>query len=154
MFSFPPPSLTANDNGSNMPDNLAPPADLAFTTTLSVVRVPIVTAALTYPLERPAKTMKVDDQGVESSADGVALGKVAATAVGLDASKISYACIVSKDGTQVAVDTIPSLDDVVVADSDVRVDKSGTFPSVEFSERVHDCIDYSMHRSLIVRLLG
>ncbi|KAK8537350.1 hypothetical protein V6N12_043516 [Hibiscus sabdariffa] len=52
------------------------------------------------------------------------------------------------------VEPPPSLDDVIVSSDDVKVDKSGSFPSVEFSEQVHEHIDHSMCRSLIIRLLG
>ncbi|KAK9043056.1 hypothetical protein V6N11_071407 [Hibiscus sabdariffa] len=64
----------------------------------------------------------------------------------------SYAQIVSRSGTQVVSEPVPSLDDVVVESSDVMVDKTGLFPLVSFSEKVHDRIDHNMRRSLIVRL--
>ncbi|KAK8697703.1 hypothetical protein V6N13_113842 [Hibiscus sabdariffa] len=40
----------------------------------------------------------------------------------------SYAQIVSRSGTQVVSEPVPSLDDVVVESSDVMVDKTGLFP--------------------------
>ncbi|KAK8553972.1 hypothetical protein V6N12_030951 [Hibiscus sabdariffa] len=49
---------------------------------------------------------------------------------------------------------MPSMDDVVVLDEDVIVDDSGPFTVIRFSDRVHDVIDQSIGRSLIVRLLG
>ncbi|KAK8979716.1 hypothetical protein V6N11_027751 [Hibiscus sabdariffa] len=180
MFSFHPHSSVTYNNGSNLSENLAPPVDHASRTPPTDGRVSIVTIASVHPLEQPgspilefdqqspkrgktsnhifllndSKTMEVDDQRVELSTDGVAVEMVVATAVDLDAPKISYASIVIRDGNQVAIDPISSLDDVVATAGDVKVDKSGSFPFVEFSETVHERIDYSMRRSLIVQLLG
>ncbi|KAL4272858.1 hypothetical protein GQ457_13G019130 [Hibiscus cannabinus] len=47
-----------------------------------------------------------------------------------------------------------SLEDIEVLDDDVIVDVSGPFLVICFSDRVHEEIDKSMERSLIVRLLG
>ncbi|KAK8496627.1 hypothetical protein V6N12_020074 [Hibiscus sabdariffa] len=160
MFSFHPHSSVTYNNGSNLSENLAPPVDHASRTPPTDGRVSIVTIASVHPLEQPgspilefdqqspkrgktsnhifllndSKTMEVDDQRVELSTDGVAVEMVVATAVDLDAPKISYASIVIRDGNQVAIDPISSLDDVVATAGDVKVDKSGSFPFVEFSE--------------------
>ncbi|KAK8578704.1 hypothetical protein V6N12_069048 [Hibiscus sabdariffa] len=66
----------------------------------------------------------------------------------------SYARVVSGSGRQVVNDPVPSLDDVVVEAGNVLVDTTSTFPSVSFSDKVHERIDHSMHHSLIIRLLG
>ncbi|KAK8635078.1 hypothetical protein V6N13_022956 [Hibiscus sabdariffa] len=124
MFSFHPHSSVTYNNGSNLSENLAPPVDHASRTPPTDGRVSIVTIASVHPLEQPgspilefdqqspkrgktsnhifllndSKTMEVDDQRVELSTDGVAVEMVVATAVDLDAPKISYASIVIRDG--------------------------------------------------------
>ncbi|KAL4302118.1 hypothetical protein GQ457_10G024680 [Hibiscus cannabinus] len=45
-------------------------------------------------------------------------------------------------------------DYVVVLADDFVIDRSGPFPSVKFSDRVHDQIDRNMCNTVIVRLLG
>ncbi|KAK8593464.1 hypothetical protein V6N12_045544 [Hibiscus sabdariffa] len=45
-------------------------------------------------------------------------------------------------------------DNIVIPNTDCVVDNSGTFPKIRFSERVHEMIDRSMQRVVIVRLLG
>ncbi|XP_039041572.1 uncharacterized protein LOC120180286 [Hibiscus syriacus] len=45
-------------------------------------------------------------------------------------------------------------DEVIVSDEDCIIDRSGEFPSINFSNRVHDCIDRNMRNVIIVRLLG
>ncbi|KAL4351355.1 hypothetical protein GQ457_06G013440 [Hibiscus cannabinus] len=45
-------------------------------------------------------------------------------------------------------------DEVVVLDEDCTVDQSGKYPTIHFSDRVHDKVDWSMRHTIIVRLLG
>ncbi|KAE8702157.1 hypothetical protein F3Y22_tig00110500pilonHSYRG00187 [Hibiscus syriacus] len=45
-------------------------------------------------------------------------------------------------------------DEIVVLDEDYVIDKSGAFPTIKFSEKVHDQIDKNMRNVIIVRLLG
>ncbi|KAK8975648.1 hypothetical protein V6N11_005024 [Hibiscus sabdariffa] len=117
MFPYPPPSSDELLRSSNIrsPDSMAPPA-------VPSVRV------LGSP--RP-----VDDQ------QAVKRGKTLATVDTIDTSKgmeihnhpqASYAGIVSESGRQVASNTVPSLDDVIVESGDVIVDKTGLFPSGAF----------------------
>ncbi|KAK9024945.1 hypothetical protein V6N11_064848 [Hibiscus sabdariffa] len=51
------------------------------------------------------------------------------------------------------LDSVPSLDDVVVGVDDVTIDQSGPYHLVAFSESIHKRIDHSMWRSIIVRSL-
>ncbi|KAE8656001.1 hypothetical protein F3Y22_tig00117012pilonHSYRG00270 [Hibiscus syriacus] len=44
--------------------------------------------------------------------------------------------------------------DIVFQDSNVPIDRSGPYPIVQFSSRVHNAIDHNMRSSVIVRLLG
>ncbi|KAL4296305.1 hypothetical protein GQ457_12G031070 [Hibiscus cannabinus] len=44
--------------------------------------------------------------------------------------------------------------EVVVRDEDCLVDDSEAFPTIQFSEKIHDQIDLSMQNVIIVRLLG
>ncbi|KAL4279694.1 hypothetical protein GQ457_03G033660 [Hibiscus cannabinus] len=45
-------------------------------------------------------------------------------------------------------------DEVFVLDEDCTVDDSGKYPTIRFSDRVHDRVDWSMRHTIIVRLLG
>ncbi|XP_039039738.1 uncharacterized protein LOC120177789 [Hibiscus syriacus] len=45
-------------------------------------------------------------------------------------------------------------DEIVVLDEDYVIDKSDAFPTIKFSEKVHDQIDKNMRNVIIVRLLG
>ncbi|KAK8608968.1 hypothetical protein V6N13_025277 [Hibiscus sabdariffa] len=109
MFPYPPPSSDELLRSSNIrsPDSMAPPAV-------------------------PSVRVLVDDQ------QAVKRGKTLATVDTIDTSKgmeihnhpqASYAGIVSESGRQVASNTVPSLDDVIVESGDVIVDKTGLFPS-------------------------
>ncbi|KAL4285114.1 hypothetical protein GQ457_16G010640 [Hibiscus cannabinus] len=70
-------------------------------------------------------------------------------------AKLSYAALVAglgksdRSGVAVASDF-----DVVVEEADCVVRRDGDFPSIRFSERVHERIDYGMRQAVIVRLLG
>ncbi|KAL4335546.1 hypothetical protein GQ457_07G011820 [Hibiscus cannabinus] len=67
----------------------------------------------------------------------------------------SYAAAAAGTGVSEGTGRIRlSLEDIEVLDDDVTVDVSGPFPVICFSDRVHEEIDKSMERSLIVRLLG
>ncbi|KAE8676710.1 hypothetical protein F3Y22_tig00111582pilonHSYRG00743 [Hibiscus syriacus] len=67
---------------------------------------------------------------------------------------MSYAGVVAGSFQQRgAMEKVPCMDDVVVEEADVIIDTSGQIPSVEFSENVHERIDHSIRRSIIVRLL-
>ncbi|KAL4379799.1 hypothetical protein GQ457_02G025960 [Hibiscus cannabinus] len=73
---------------------------------------------------------------------------------------ISYADIVGGsargfDDDKEGFDELPcDPNKVEVLDEDCVVDKSGKFPTIEFSERVHNLIDSNMRNVIIVRLLG
>ncbi|KAK9015561.1 hypothetical protein V6N11_006663 [Hibiscus sabdariffa] len=45
-------------------------------------------------------------------------------------------------------------DEVFVLDEDCTVDDSGKYPTIRFSDRVHDRVDWSMRHTIIVRLMG
>ncbi|KAE8704604.1 hypothetical protein F3Y22_tig00110450pilonHSYRG00928 [Hibiscus syriacus] len=45
-------------------------------------------------------------------------------------------------------------DDVQLLEGDVEVDRSGPYPMIQFSERVHETIDRNMGQTVIVRMLG
>ncbi|KAL4386366.1 hypothetical protein GQ457_09G030840 [Hibiscus cannabinus] len=47
-----------------------------------------------------------------------------------------------------------SNDEVLVSNEDVRIMRDGSFPVVQFLDRVHDMLDHSMKKTVIVRLLG
>ncbi|GMI93089.1 hypothetical protein HRI_002978200 [Hibiscus trionum] len=70
-------------------------------------------------------------------------------------SKRSYANILAGAGGRTFA-LIPGLteSEVVVHDDDVTFKEGGSYPVIRFSERVHDLIDRSMGRALIVHLLG
>ncbi|KAK8596694.1 hypothetical protein V6N12_065174 [Hibiscus sabdariffa] len=66
----------------------------------------------------------------------------------------SYMGVVSNAWNEVVMASIPSLDDVTFSNREVSINTNGLFPAVAFSKDVHARIDYSMRRSLIVRMLG
>ncbi|KAK8713573.1 hypothetical protein V6N13_148786 [Hibiscus sabdariffa] len=134
MFSFPPHSSVTYSNGTNLPKNLASPADPSLRTPPADRRVSVVIFASVHPLEWLGSPILEFDQ--QSSKWGKTSDPFAATVVGLDAPKISYTGILTRDRNLVAVDSILSLDGMVVTIDDVKVEKSGSFPSVEFSERI------------------
>ncbi|KAL4348041.1 hypothetical protein GQ457_17G013490 [Hibiscus cannabinus] len=72
-----------------------------------------------------------------------------------DDPKPSYASKVAI-GQQSSAKANPSYfgEEVVVCPKDVLVDKSGSIPSIRFSDQVHDQVDNCMRNALIVRLLG
>ncbi|KAE8695369.1 hypothetical protein F3Y22_tig00110718pilonHSYRG00104 [Hibiscus syriacus] len=47
-----------------------------------------------------------------------------------------------------------AMDEVVILDSECIVDNNGSYPVIQFADQVHNRIEYSMRRSVIVRLLG
>ncbi|KAE8732337.1 hypothetical protein F3Y22_tig00002237pilonHSYRG01828 [Hibiscus syriacus] len=55
---------------------------------------------------------------------------------------------------EIEEDLVANLESVIMEESDMIIETSGPRPSVEFSERVHERINHSMRRSLIVTLLG
>ncbi|KAK9045649.1 hypothetical protein V6N11_051558 [Hibiscus sabdariffa] len=75
-------------------------------------------------------------------------------------SRVSYAKVLSMPGKGTPQDQIglgESVCDphkILVSDEDCVVDKSGKFPKIEFSERVHQQLDLAMRNVIIVRLLG
>ncbi|KAK8487930.1 hypothetical protein V6N11_014387, partial [Hibiscus sabdariffa] len=71
--------------------------------------------------------------------------------------KISYARMVAGDiGSNNNFDDIVDLtpDKVIVRDEDCVIDHSGEYPTIAFSDHVHDQIDQCMRQTIIVRLLG
>ncbi|KAL4302839.1 hypothetical protein GQ457_10G020830 [Hibiscus cannabinus] len=68
---------------------------------------------------------------------------------------VSYATMVAKN-----LHNIPGnggdivQDKIIVRDDDFVIDRAGKFPSIKFSDRVHEQIDANMSTSVIVRLLG
>ncbi|KAK8502081.1 hypothetical protein V6N12_012535 [Hibiscus sabdariffa] len=75
-------------------------------------------------------------------------------------SRVSYAKVLSMPGKGTPQDQIglgESVCDphkILVSDEDCVVDKSGKFPKIKFSERVHQQLDLAMRNVIIVRLLG
>ncbi|KAE8708652.1 hypothetical protein F3Y22_tig00110336pilonHSYRG00051 [Hibiscus syriacus] len=69
--------------------------------------------------------------------------------------KQSYANDVSGSSKQ-GVDevSLQAMDEVIVLDEECVVDNNGPYSSIHFADQVHDRIDYSMRRWMIVRLLG
>ncbi|KAL4310986.1 hypothetical protein GQ457_01G041260 [Hibiscus cannabinus] len=73
----------------------------------------------------------------------------------LNSAGVSYATMVAKN-----LRNIPgpggdiAQDKVIVRDDDFVIDRTGKFPSIKFSDRVHEQIDANMSTSVIVRLLG
>ncbi|KAL4367688.1 hypothetical protein GQ457_05G032520 [Hibiscus cannabinus] len=71
--------------------------------------------------------------------------------------KISYARMVAGDiGSNSSLDDIADLtpDKVIVRDEDCVIDHSGEYPTIAFSNHVHDQIDQCIRQTIIVRLLG
>ncbi|KAE8719445.1 hypothetical protein F3Y22_tig00109957pilonHSYRG00057 [Hibiscus syriacus] len=69
--------------------------------------------------------------------------------------KRSYASAVTSELKQTTdVVSLQAMDEVVVLDGECIVDINGQYPVIQFAYQVHDRIDYSMRRSVIVRLLG
>ncbi|KAE8676059.1 hypothetical protein F3Y22_tig00111634pilonHSYRG00065 [Hibiscus syriacus] len=67
----------------------------------------------------------------------------------------SYASAVTSQLKQTTdVVSLHAMDEVVVLDGECIVDINGQYPVIQFVDQVHDRIDYSMRRSVIVRLLG
>ncbi|KAL4284759.1 hypothetical protein GQ457_16G014900 [Hibiscus cannabinus] len=72
-----------------------------------------------------------------------------------DSAGVSYATMVAKN-----LRNIPRAgggivqDKVIVRDDDFVIDRAGMFPSIMFSDRVHEQIDANMSTSVIVHLLG
>ncbi|KAK8564272.1 hypothetical protein V6N12_036400 [Hibiscus sabdariffa] len=78
--------------------------------------------------------------------------KAAATvdALVMSLAPMFYAGVLSGAGKETATEHIPSLDDVIVGADEVIIDHSGPFPSVAFSDSVHDrlsCYDNLKVRS-------
>ncbi|KAL4272787.1 hypothetical protein GQ457_13G012020 [Hibiscus cannabinus] len=75
-------------------------------------------------------------------------------------SRASYAKVLSTPGRGTLQDQIglgESVCDphkILVSNEDCVVDRSGKFPKIEFSERVHKQLDMAMRNVIIVRLLG
>ncbi|KAK8568977.1 hypothetical protein V6N12_007510 [Hibiscus sabdariffa] len=101
-----------------------------------------------------SRSMDMDDQVLESSKALHPASRIGSMDQVSGSPKIPYVRVVAGANTLVVMESSPSLDDVIVHAGDVKVDRSGQFPSVYLSEQVHDCIDHSMCRSLIVCLLG
>ncbi|KAE8696542.1 putative calcium-binding protein CML28 [Hibiscus syriacus] len=69
--------------------------------------------------------------------------------------KQSYASAVTNQLKQMMdVASLQVMDEVVVLDGECIVDNNGPYPVIQFADQVHDRIDYSMRRSVIVWLLG
>ncbi|XP_039002736.1 uncharacterized protein LOC120129249 [Hibiscus syriacus] len=69
--------------------------------------------------------------------------------------KHSYAsAVMGNSKTTVDVVSLKAMDEVEILDGDCIVDNNGSYPVIHFADQVHDRIDYSMRRSVIVRLLG
>ncbi|KAK9033918.1 hypothetical protein V6N11_050098 [Hibiscus sabdariffa] len=160
------PSIAIHDNI----DNLAPPADPVVPVTHGKAGLLAVPIPFLSSLERPAsrvavidqqvakrgkasslvpnmddfRSMDVDDQALDSNAGLHLAAWVDLMDHGLGSPKVSYAQVVAGTNTQMVVEPSPCLDDVIVNSNDVKVDKSGPFPSVEFSKQVHDRIDHNM----------
>ncbi|KAL4383220.1 hypothetical protein GQ457_15G009900 [Hibiscus cannabinus] len=69
----------------------------------------------------------------------------------------SYASVVARDSVRMGNSSDEHClnpDDIVVRDEDCIVTETGDFPTIKFSERIHDQIDHSMKNVIIVRLLG
>ncbi|KAK8541634.1 hypothetical protein V6N12_014261 [Hibiscus sabdariffa] len=180
-FIFVEGDLHGNIDKSNYrQNNLAPPTDSVLTASHDATGISVVVVSALSSLERPgspvatidqqaakrgkayvlvldvdgSNSMDVDDQVLEST-DGLHhAARVESMDYSSGSPKISYARIVAGANTLTVVEPSPSLDDVIVNADDVKVDMSGLFSSVDFSEQVHDRIDHNMCRSLIVRLLG
>ncbi|KAK8562088.1 hypothetical protein V6N12_049139 [Hibiscus sabdariffa] len=127
MFSFPPHSSVTYSNGTNLPKNLASPADPSLRTPPADRRVSVVIFASVHPLEWLGSPILEFDQ--QSSK----WGKTSDPVFVLNDLKTME---VDDHRNLVAVDSILSLDGMVVTIDDVKVEKSGSFPSVEFSERI------------------
>ncbi|KAL4285073.1 hypothetical protein GQ457_16G011210 [Hibiscus cannabinus] len=73
------------------------------------------------------------------------------------AGKESYASMVARNSDsgadQDGVCDAGSVE-IKVSESDYVIDRSGPFPTVQFSDKVHDQIDRNMRNSVIIRLLG
>ncbi|KAL4296172.1 hypothetical protein GQ457_12G018930 [Hibiscus cannabinus] len=71
--------------------------------------------------------------------------------------KVTYASMAAI-GTTENSNQVPGTgfdsDEVVVLDEDCTMDQSGKYPTIRFSDRVHDKVDWSMRHMIIVRLLG
>ncbi|KAK8490450.1 hypothetical protein V6N11_061760 [Hibiscus sabdariffa] len=146
-----PQTLEPQVNGQFPPDNLVPPADPVLSVSYVVTVMPVVAVSHHSSLERPGSPVFYV---LESSEALHPVSKIGSMDQVSGSPKISYARVVAGANTPMVVEPSPSLDDVIVNSDDVKVDRSGPFTSFDFSERVHDHIDHSMRRSLIVRLLG
>ncbi|KAL4347937.1 hypothetical protein GQ457_17G012940 [Hibiscus cannabinus] len=82
-----------------------------------------------------SRSIDVDDQALDSNAGLQPAARVDLMDHGLGSPKVSYVQVVAGTNTQMVVEPSPCLDDVIVNSDDVKVDKSGPFPSVEFSEQ-------------------
>ncbi|KAK8506935.1 hypothetical protein V6N12_009247 [Hibiscus sabdariffa] len=143
-----PQTLEPQVNGQFPPDNLVPPADPVLSVSYIVTVMPVVAVSHHSSLERPGSPVFYVFAALHPVSKIGSMDQVSGS------PKISYARVVAGANTPMVVEPSPSLDDVIVNSDDVKVDRSGPFTSFDFSERVHDHIDHSMRRSLIVRLLG
>ncbi|KAE8704592.1 hypothetical protein F3Y22_tig00110450pilonHSYRG00866 [Hibiscus syriacus] len=66
----------------------------------------------------------------------------------------SYAATLVGDDTSNRPPFQDLTDKVVIQDDHVVINRSIAYPVIQFSNRVHDSIDYNMRKSVIVRLLG
>ncbi|KAL4278661.1 hypothetical protein GQ457_03G021150 [Hibiscus cannabinus] len=131
-------------------------------------------------LERPASPLASEEQQLAKKSRGldstVDLGGDPNAAINMDTDSIhsaglgefrneksnlhgkeTYAAMAAKGRSG---NGVPALvndadpDEVFVLDEDCTVDDSGKYPTIHFSDRVHDRVDWSMRHTIIVWLLG
>ncbi|KAE8713266.1 hypothetical protein F3Y22_tig00110213pilonHSYRG00218 [Hibiscus syriacus] len=94
--------------------------------------------------------MEEDQSGIETQSVVNSIGEGTR-----QQEKRSYASAVTSQLNQTTdVVSLQAMDEEVVLDSECIVDINGQYPVIQFADQVHDRIDYSMRRSVIVRLLG
>ncbi|KAE8711475.1 hypothetical protein F3Y22_tig00110293pilonHSYRG00100 [Hibiscus syriacus] len=105
-----------------------------------------------YTMQPEASDMEAEAVAVNNQGTGLGLNSPSPTN-----SKPTYASMAAKNTVQdprVGFGYRFESDTVEVLDEDCIIDETGEFPTIKFSDRVHDQIDKSTSTAIIVRLLG
>ncbi|KAE8702100.1 hypothetical protein F3Y22_tig00110503pilonHSYRG00817 [Hibiscus syriacus] len=94
--------------------------------------------------------MEEDNNGMEIQSNEHIIGEEVR-----QQEKQSYAnAVIGQAMNTIDVVSLQAMDEVVVLDGECIMDNNGPYPVIQFADQVHDRIDHSMRRSVIIRLLG
>ncbi|KAE8729182.1 hypothetical protein F3Y22_tig00003725pilonHSYRG00018 [Hibiscus syriacus] len=100
--------------------------------------------------EKVVDRMEEDHNGMEIQSNEHIIGEEVR-----QQEKQSYAnAVIGQTMNTVDVVSLQAMDEVVVLDGECIVDNNGSYPVIQFADQVHNIINHSMRRSVIIRLLG